>query len=77
MVNRQKSLFTIHTRMKKIYFAYSIVDEKWLIIVKFNYYEPFISSVGNVRTCISTVSYSITVNRQQIWSIVPFRGIRQ
>jgi hypothetical protein len=35
---------------KKNYFTYSAGDEKWLIIVKFNYYEPFDYSVGDTLT---------------------------
>jgi cell division protein FtsX len=47
-VNRLFYLFsTIHIRRKKIYYAHSAGAEKWFIIVKFDYYELFVYSVGD------------------------------
>jgi hypothetical protein len=43
-------MWIVNRLKKKNYFTYSAGDEKWLIIVKFNYYEPFDYSVGDTLT---------------------------
>jgi hypothetical protein len=49
IIKKHYLLFTLEEKKKKkkIYFAYSPGDEKWLIIDKFDYYEPFTYSIGD------------------------------